>query len=381
MSAHGGPNIVEDGLVLALDAANEKSFRGEPTVNLANSNFARTIQFHNQSAYGNAGTISDAPERGAGWKKITITNRGNNFRIAQFPYISHPTSTTRTYSVEVDFGITSGYYIRIDGFSGSAGNSSSGKIFITFTTTTNSGSLALFLNHNTSNVSGISDVIYYRYYQVENKPYPTPFTEGTRGTTVATGGGWADRSGNSNHGELVNGPTFDSDNGGSLVFDGVNDTVNFNYDLRQDFTYECWALHNVVNGFAFLGQGPTTTRSGLHIWFRSDVNSVIRFGMFNNDTDASITTSTGIWYHYCFTYNHSTFLKQIYRNGVALSTTPIQTQSSYLGTGVVRIGATYSSVSSGFANGRISLSKLYNRVLTAQEIQQNYNATKGRYGL
>ncbi len=37
MSAIGGPNIVEDGLVVALDAANEKSFRGEPTTNILSS--------------------------------------------------------------------------------------------------------------------------------------------------------------------------------------------------------------------------------------------------------------------------------------------------------------------------------------------------------
>jgi hypothetical protein len=188
---------------------------------------------------------------------------------------------------------------------------------------------------------------------------------------------WTDLSGNGNNGTLVNGVGYSGDNLGSLVFDGVDDTVNFTYDLRSDWTYECWALHNTVSGFAFLGQGPTTTRSGLHIWFRDGSN--LRFGMFSNDTDAlSLTTSTGVWYHYCFTYNHSTFLKQIYRNGVQLTGTPQQTQTSYIGTGTVRIGATYSS-GGAYANGRIASSKLYTRVLTASEIQQNYNALKSRF--
>ena len=188
---------------------------------------------------------------------------------------------------------------------------------------------------------------------------------------------WTDLSGNGNNGSLENGVGYNSGNGGSLVFDGVDDTVNFTYDLRSDWTYECWALHNTVFGFAFLGQGPTTLRSGLHIWFRDGSN--LRFGMYSNDIDAlSLTTSTGVWYHYCFTYNHSTFLKQIYRNGVQLTGTPQQTQTSYIGTGTVRIGATYSSVGA-YANGRIASSKLYTRVLTPQEIQQNYNALKGRF--
>ena len=36
---------------------------------------------------------------------------------------------------------------------------------------------------------------------------------------------WKDLSGNGNNGTLVNGPTFNSANGGSIVFDGTNDYV------------------------------------------------------------------------------------------------------------------------------------------------------------
>jgi hypothetical protein len=103
--------------------------------------------------------------------------------------------------------------------------------------------------------------------------------------------------------------------------------------------------------------------------------------MFSNDTDTSaMSTSAGVWYNYCFTYNHSTFLKQIYRNGIQLTGTPIQTQTAYIGTGTVRIGATYSS-GGAHANGKIAGAKLYTRVLTSTEILQNYNSIKGRYGL
>jgi hypothetical protein len=206
---------------------------------------------------------------------------------------------------------------------------------------------------------------------------------GQQDSYPGSGTTWTDLSGSGNNGTLVNGVGYNSDNGGSLVFDGINDTVNFTYDLRSDWTYECWALHNTVSGFAFLGQGQNTARSGLHIWFRN--GNDLRFAMYSNDTDAiSLTTSTGVWYHYCFTYNHSTFLKQIYRNGVQLTGIPQQTQTSYIGTGTVRIGATYSfgvSLSQGgsYANGRIASSRLYNRVLTTAEIAQNFNALKSRY--
>ena len=61
----------------------------------------------------------------------------------------------------------------------------------------------------------------------------------TSGTT------WTDLSGNNNNGTLVNGPTYSSTNGGSLVFDGTNDYVNisnsssFNFG-SGDFTVESW---------------------------------------------------------------------------------------------------------------------------------------------
>jgi hypothetical protein len=136
--------------------------------------------------------------------------------------------------------------------------------------------------------------------------------------------------------------------------------------------------HNVITNFSFLGQGTTTANNGIHILFYNDTS--LRFGMYSNDTDAlSLTTSIGVWYHYCFTYNHSTYQKQIYRNGSALTVTTYSA-NQYTGTGTVRIGATYSS-GGQYANGRIANAKIYNRVLTAAEIQQNFNATRGRYGI
>ena len=236
---------------------------------------------------------------------------------------------------------------------------------------------------NTSNLQ-VNDVIrtYWAAPMIEEhtRTLPSRFVIGTRGTTVAGGGGWADLSNNNNHGEVLNAVGYNSGNGGSWVFDGVDDTVNVtSIDLRQDFTFECWVLKNVVNGFAFLGQGTTSTRSGLHIWFNNATS--LRFGMYSNDTDAtSLTTATGVWYHYCFTYNHSTFVKQIFRNGILLNGVPVQTQTSYLGTGTLRLGATYSS-GGQYANGRFASAKIYNRVLSPQEIRQNFISTRRRFGL
>ena len=104
--------------------------------------------------------------------------------------------------------------------------------------------------------------------------------------------------------------------------------------------------------------------------------------MFSNDTDVnSLTSSTNTWYHYVFTYNHSSpYTKNIYRNGVKQIGSEIQGQSQYTGTGTLRIGATYSS-GGAYSNGRLAVARIYNRILADTEILQNYNSNKSRFGL
>jgi hypothetical protein len=178
-------------------------------------------------------------------------------------------------------------------------------------------------------------------------------------------------------GELVNGVNFSRDNQGSFLFDGVDDTINLNFDLRTSWSFECWVMHNVVEGFCFLGQGGFSTSQGLHIWFYT--NSALRFGLYSNDFDVNLPTSTNVWYHYVFTYNNSSpYTKQIFRNGESISGTNVGGPDQYLGTGVVRIGSIYSS-GGPYANGSFSGVKLYNKVLSGDEVLQNYNATKSRF--
>jgi hypothetical protein len=392
MAYFHSPTISTNGLVLCLDAANGESFRGEPTTNLANTDFSRTIQFHRQGDYGNAGSISDAPEKGAGWKKITITNRGSNFRIAQFPYISHPTNTVRTYSVEVDFALTTGYYLVIDGFNGfGPSQNTNGTKSFTVTTTTNSGALAIFLYHNTTGVSGLNDVIYYRNYQVENKAYATPFTETSRGTTVATGGGFGDLTGNGNNGELVNGTTYNSSNLGSLVFDGVDDYVSIPSFTFTPYCLDFWLYNNnVVPGNDAAIGGPSTYQTliaygypaGVNLggWTGGATNEALHIWSTTGGNKLTYTqTAVPIGYHnWVFNWNGSNY--DIWVDGVK--------QTVYASTSGHALLQTFTSTirlannnSSYYFNGKIYSFKLYTSQLNDSQILQNYNATKGRYGL
>jgi hypothetical protein len=200
---------------------------------------------------------------------------------------------------------------------------------------------------------------------------------GSYPTTAST---WYDISGNSNNGTLINSPIFTSANSGSFIFDGVDDFASAgSLNLQQNFTLTGWYKPSVLTGFAIFGQGTTAANVGLHIWYIG--GGTIRFGMFANDTDFTVSTSVNNWYYIACTYNNSSpFTKQLYINGVAQTGTPAQAQSAYIGTGILRLGATYSS-GGNYASGSFAYMAMYNRILSSTEITQNYNALKGRFGL
>jgi hypothetical protein len=196
-----------------------------------------------------------------------------------------------------------------------------------------------------------------------------------------SGATWTDLSGQSNTGTLTNTPTFSTaTGGGSFLFNGTTQTATTaSLNLQQNFTLEAWINQSVLNGFAIFGQGTTAVNQGLHIWYIADAS--IRFGMFGNDTDFTVSTSTGLWYHMIFTYNHSSpYTKGFYLNAVAQTGTPQQTQSAYAGSGVFRLGATYSAAGN-YGNGYFEGVKMYNRILTADEITTNFNALRSRYNV
>jgi hypothetical protein len=192
---------------------------------------------------------------------------------------------------------------------------------------------------------------------------------------------WTDLSGQSNTGTLNNSPTFSPTvGGGTFLFNGTNQTATtVSLNLQQNFTLEAWVNQNVLNGFAIFGQGTQTTNNGLHIWYTTA--TTIRFGMYGNDTDFTVSTSTGIWYHMIFTYNHSSpYTKGFYLNAVVRAGSNVSGPAAYTGSGTFRLGATYSTAGN-YGNGYFEGVKMYNRILTADEVTTNFNALRGRYGI
>jgi len=204
---------------------------------------------------------------------------------------------------------------------------------------------------------------------------------------------WTDLSGNGNNGTLTNGPTFSGDNVGSIVFDSTNDYVrvpfNSSIALSSSGSLSVWCYPATLTQRSFAGlMGMTTGGSG------GQQSYYIHWRQFNNTIAATIQNSGTYniiaksppqviaWYNFVFTWNGSSL--NLYENGESAASPVSQTiNAQQLNTQVDIGGNMFGAAAgiSGFFNGRISNAKIYNRALSATEIQQNFNATRARYGV
>ena len=185
---------------------------------------------------------------------------------------------------------------------------------------------------------------------------------------------WTDLSGNGNTGTLVNGVGYNTANGGSLSFDGVDDyaisTQSFTFSSNNPLTISVWVKINSL------------TLDGA--FYRRILNFTNNHGIITSPTDVGWYTaganliaptpiSTGVWYNVEYVYTGSQH--QIYLNGELKNT---ETSSNAAINSVLWVGRYYGT-NDGRFNGNISKVSIYNRALTQSEITQNYNALKSRY--
>ena len=203
---------------------------------------------------------------------------------------------------------------------------------------------------------------------------------------------WNDLSGNGNNGTLVNGPTYSSASKGSIAFDGTDDKVDCGSS----------SLNNL-------------TLFSLILWIRRINNSPAGNGF---DRLLSKRTNAGWWELYISTTHQPSFaadfvttdLNRVANNTIVLNQwnmitctwtgaasassvrfyiNNIETSYSFSSDGVgARVSETTNVTVIGNADfgsrpfyGNISNALVYNRVLSANEVSQNYKATKGRFGL
>lgn len=202
---------------------------------------------------------------------------------------------------------------------------------------------------------------------------------------------WYDLSGNSNNGTLTNGPTFDSGNGGSIVFDGTDDHIALTTIEPQYFSLCSWfkatgvPSNNDASGGALI-TGNNQLISDALPYFLSyswTTQRVILVVQSNNNLSATPNNSVlqNTIYNVVGTYDGT--YRSIYINGELLDQDSWSTDPIYPSSGdrTARIGKWgYSSYQRHF-NGHIYNTSIYNKALTASEVLQNYNALKSRFNL
>lgn len=199
---------------------------------------------------------------------------------------------------------------------------------------------------------------------------------------------WQDMSENRYSGELLNGPTFVNQNTGYISFDGSNDWFYLNPESAGSdtgiYTVEVWCLSSLnSSGFQRGNDGFGNGWNFSIGTFNYGDGTIRPYVALNGDlpfdtitwSNNSIPNNTwvnvvGVW--------RPTISLDLYLNGIFENTTNTPTittlRSSTLGWIMGRQG-------SGYYQPRISIAKVYDRALSAQEVLQNYNALKGRYGL
>ena len=202
---------------------------------------------------------------------------------------------------------------------------------------------------------------------------------------------WSDISRGGNNGTLVNGPTYSSANGGSIVFDGINNLASITN--LPNYNTEVGTINMWIN--------PTTTSNGVifHQYF-NDLNRVRltygpdRITFFTGNiitsqlefSSSANSTTVNNWTNVTLCYNFVNDTFSIYINGQLNASATSSTVNINASLGEITIGCLkdfdnpppyYSS----FFQGRISMVQIYNRNLNSIEILQNYNALKNRFRL
>lgn len=192
----------------------------------------------------------------------------------------------------------------------------------------------------------------------------------TTGTTAY------DTSGYGEHGTLQNMGSgnvgFPGKVGNSMRFDGDDDQIAIpsspNLRLNDSWSISCWYQRiSFVNTFPGVWvKGNSSTADGYLLWYNS--GGQIHYKRNSNQSFSPTgVISDGAWVHMVFTYDGSSDLISLYQNGQFHSSATVDygtssgTDTLYLGRG------------DQYANGYLDDFRIYNKVLSLQEIHGLYD--------
>jgi hypothetical protein len=211
-----------------------------------------------------------------------------------------------------------------------------------------------------------------------------------RNSYPGSGTSWSDLSAAANNGTLTNGPTFNSGNSGSIVFDGTDDYISVPNTSSLNpgtgsFTIMCW-----------VNTDPSNAGDTWDVWVakRSSSNNGYYIGVNNpagarfvvgNDQGTRVDTgyvsyTSNTWAMFTGVLNRNANTQTIIRNNYDQTATVTPAGGTYSNATNLFIGADV-GLSAFYTNGKISYVMIYNKALSANEISQNFNATRSRFGI
>jgi hypothetical protein len=209
------------------------------------------------------------------------------------------------------------------------------------------------------------------------------FDAGQTTSYPGTGTTWTDLSGSGFNGTLINGPTYNASNGGSIVFDGSNDYVDtgvISLTSGTAITVAVWVncgssqnqYANILDynhtGLGFVIQQDSTTLNTFYFAYWNG-------GGYN--VTPTITLPTNTWCQLVFVKSGTSTIG--YLNSV--NTVSLTGSANFTGTGLTLALGRWTGGPGRYLNGKIATVMIYNKALSSDEVTTNYNALRGRYGI
>ena len=390
-----GPHIIKDGLVFGYDtgygiADNSTSTRfypGEPTTNAVPlSTFINTSNWTGVGWSGGIAVSADYDNT----LELTSTNGWRTFRVdtgitsggtvtVSYEYKMKTLATTTVFMMNLN-GDHLGSYVNSLGSISAADTQdlSKWKTFTgTFTANSNSN-LAIGLRG--SDNAGLTDTIYVRNLQVELNSHATPYTTSSRSSTASL----IDLKETTDID--VSNISFDST--GQPDFDGTSDKINLSDASHLKFAGGSFTVEQilVVDSISSkqrtFSKGSSGWSRGWHAAIRpTQWEFELSDGVSSPGNSFKINTATTVGTNHVVWAIEGGATAKLYINGVQAGSTQTITEGIDFATTTSAVGIGAWENGAEYFNGKIPVTRIYNKALSATEIKQNYNAYKNRFDI
>ena len=347
MSLGHGAKIIRDGLVFYYDMANTaKSWIGRPTTNLI-PNPSNEINGGEFTRYANLASIFDS--NGLVPYSLSMDIKANKEGNVLF-YMQNGSSTKYGFVYERRDINTEYQRVTFNNITPNLSNTSDTQAWFAIYTTYGSG-----VRPSVKNI------------QLELGTTATPFVDGTRPNTEAL----LDISPAK---RTITAPSFDYNANGDFSFSGDDILYTGLFSGRSTssaFTVEAWVKSDVTSGarmWVDVGGNGSSQRFYSSLIHPQAGNPM---GIQGNGWSTSVPYDTN-WHHQTIVMDGST--AKGYCDGELVHT---KGYTSYNLPGSITIGGR----SGYYWDGNISIVKIYEKALTEQEIKQNFEAHRARYGI